>query len=151
MQGGACPEAPTIVTCSTCLCSLHTRTAQRSRAQLSPSSRCCPRQEHQPRTGYGSKTLAQCLASHCPCRPATSGPGRPLIAIRWFDLQRVLLGCVAPGTVELGRRFQSARQDDGGVHVSFEVCVAWWLCMCALRLIAGCVHIQLCRQAGHAP
>ena len=69
------------------------------------------------RTGYGNKTLA-C----CPCRPAKSGPERPLIAIRWFDLQRVLLGCVTPGTVELGRRFQSARQDEGGVHVSFEVC-----------------------------
>lgn len=65
-------------------------------------------------------------------RPATSGPGRPLIAIRWFDLQRVLLGCVAPGTVELGRRFWSARQEEGGVHVSFEARIAWTLCMCTL-------------------
>ncbi|KAK9826900.1 hypothetical protein WJX81_007021 [Elliptochloris bilobata] len=52
--------------------------------------------------------------------PAT-GPGRPLIAIRWYDLQRVLLGCVAPGTVELGCRFLCAEQDSsGGVHVGFE-------------------------------
>ncbi len=58
------------------------------------------------------------------CRPA-AGPGRPLIAIRWFDLQRVLLDCVAPGTVELGRRFVSASQsEEGGVRVDLEVCVA---------------------------
>jgi len=58
------------------------------------------------------------------CRPA-AGPGRPLIAIRWFDLQRVLLDCVAPSTVELGRRFVSASQnEEGGVRVDLEVCVA---------------------------
>ncbi len=55
------------------------------------------------------------------CRPS-SGPARPLIAIRWYDLQRVLLGCVAPGTVELGRRFVSAQQQGpDGVHVNLEV------------------------------